>query len=115
MKQELENAVKEAYTALYAAQAALEAWHSLPENNVYPSLKEACVDIENKLLNKACEDCEGSYNIGLEQYTQKFFVNTPESSSIQYEGKLSVEYNRHDKQYYYVDGSTFTFEEITNV
>ena len=88
---------------LATAKSALEAFESLAENNVFATVDEARVVIENALLCKAHEDCEGSYNCGDDSYTQEFMVG-----GIVYIATLAVEYNRHDKTYYYIDGSEFS-------
>lgn len=103
-KDELAADIAAAEQALAAAQAALIAWESDPQNNVFASLDEAAAAIEDALLDQAHEDCEGSYNCGNEKYTREFIVD-----GTTYIGTLTVEYNRHDKTYYYVDGSEFTF------
>jgi hypothetical protein len=106
-KEELQAAVKAAETTLTEAQAALEAWDSLAENNVFATLDEALGAVEDKLRDKAREDCEGAYNCGLDEYTQEFIVG-----STKYLGTAKFEYNRHDKTYYYIDGCTFSHKEI---
>lgn len=104
-KLELEAAVSTAQTALNLAQQALEAFNDAPENNQFDDLSDALGAIEEKLLETASGDCEGSYNFGLPKYTQEFIVN-----GTRYVGTLTVEYNRHDKTYYYVDEHEFTYK-----
>lgn len=99
---QLKADVETAKTALAIAETAIETWKQLPENNVFASL-EAAEELEEDLLERASTDCEGSYNCGLDVYEQKFIVD-----GKQYTAKLSVEYNRHDKTYYYVEESEFT-------
>jgi DNA helicase IV len=104
---DLELKVKQAQAALDEAVKTLEEAKSLPENNVFDDLEFASAKIEDTLLDKASEDCEGAYNCGLEQYTQLFYVQ-----GELYKGILKVEYNRHDKTYYYVDGHDFKIEKV---
>lgn len=106
MKEQLESAVKAAEEDLFKAKQALEEFLDSPENNVFDNLEEACGEIEDKLCEKAGEDCEGSYNCGLEEYSQEFIVN-----GVHYVGTLKCEYNRHDKTYYYLEEYKFTFAE----
>lgn len=106
-KEELQSAVKTAETNLTAAKDALAAFEALPANNVFETLPKALSAIERKLESQAHQDCEGSYNCGAEKYTQGFIVD-----GVEYLGTLSVEYNRHDKTYYYVEGSTFTYAPV---
>ena len=51
----------------------------------------------------AFEDCEGAGNCGMDKYTQEFIVG-----DMHYIATLTVEYNRHDKTYYYIDETDFT-------
>lgn len=106
-REELQTAVKTAETNLAAANCALRAFEDLPENNVFETLPKALSAVEDKLLTQASQDCEGSHNCGQDEYTQGFIVD-----GVEYLGTLSVEYNRHDKTYYYVDGSKFTYAPV---
>jgi hypothetical protein len=92
---------------LTRAIEALEVFDALPENNTFEDYDKACASIEGTLEHRARSDCEGSYNYGNDEYTQEFIVN-----GKHYLGKLEVEYNRHDKTYYYVDQTKFTVTEI---
>ena len=103
-KTELTQAVKDAQAQLSAAQAALDAWETLPENNIFGSPDDAAA-LEDVLLGRASADCEGSYNCGSPEYTQECLID-----GVLYVAKLTCEYNRHDKTYYYVEDSDFTIE-----
>lgn len=70
-------------------------------------MKVAEPAIYSKLEAEAHSDCEGSYNCGNPQYTQQFYVN-----DVLYEGVLDVEYNRHDKTYYYIEETNFTVRKV---
>ncbi len=102
-KQELEDAVKSAKSALTDANKALEEFSSLAENNVFETLEKALSTVEEALGGQAFEDCEGAGNCGAESYSQKFMVD-----GVRYVGTLSCAYNRHDKTYYYVEESEFS-------
>lgn len=106
-KEELQQAVQEAKQKLFEAESALEDFMSSAENNVFASLEDAEHQLENRLRNQAFEDCEGAGNCGAEEYFQEFIVD-----GILYEGKLSVEYDRHDKTYYYIDRARFSYEPV---
>lgn len=93
---------------LAEARATLVAFDALPENNTFDDYEQACASIEGELEHQAHSDCEGSYNLGDDVYEQEFIVN-----GKHYLGKLEVEYNRHDKTYYYVDETKFTVTEIS--
>ncbi len=103
-KQNLIDAVTAAEGSLLAAKAELEAFDALAENNRYDTVEDAEGAIEDILRGRASDDCEGSYNCGLDSYTQEFMVGY-----VVYVGKLDVEYNRHDKTYYYVDSAKFSY------
>jgi len=66
-------------------------------------MQEAENVIENRLENMARDDCEGAGNCGAAKYMQEFIVD-----GSHYMATLSVEYNRHDKTYYYVEEQQFS-------
>jgi len=105
--EELNEAVSKAQEALELAQSNLFEYLIKPENNTFTDLKVASDTIEGKLYSRADEACEGSYCRGLDQYVQLFYVN-----DVLYRGTLEVEYNRHDKTYYYIDETEFSVEEV---
>lgn len=104
---ELEEAVKSARAALQAAESALYRFDTAIENNVFESVEKARSVLEDRLYQEASDDCEGSYNFGSNEYRQEFLVDGKGYVAI-----LEVEYNRHDKTYYYVDGTEFRVEEL---
>jgi hypothetical protein len=106
-RQALVANVTDAAALLVKANADLYAFDARPNNNVFATLAEAERRIENDLSNEASEDCEGAGNCGNETYTRHFIVD-----GIEYVGTLSVEYNRHDKTYYYVDGTSFSYAKF---
>lgn len=67
---------------------------------VYATLEEALADERDSHFEQAAEDCEGSYNIGCDSYETLVYIT---AESKYYEIKTKFEYNRHDKQYYYID------------
>lgn len=97
-KDELVLAVKNATAVLETAQIALETFVRAPENNVFLSLLEAEATLYETLRDRASDDCEGSHNCGASEYRQGFFVDGKQWWAI-----ATVEYNRHDKTYHYVD------------
>ena len=106
-KQELELSVSNAKAALATAEAALQAFNDAPENNRFDDLQVALDTIEDDLRSQAFEDCQGAYNCGSDSYSKEFYVG-----ETLYRGTAEFEYNRHDKTYYYIDGCTFTYEEV---
>ena len=109
-KEELRAAVKVAEQALATAQNAVAEFDDLPENNVYATLDEAAADLEDKLRDLAHKDCEGEHNCGASTYTREFMVD-----GAKYVGTLKVEYNRHDKTYYYIEEVEFTYKAAETV
>lgn len=104
----LSNTIADLQKQLDAANAEYYALSTSVENNVYANLEFALAAMEKMMRNEAHEDCEGSYNCGAEKYTRDFKVD-----DVIYTATLKVEYNRHDKTYYYVDGATFSYKEKT--
>jgi hypothetical protein len=78
-----------------------------PENNVYDTLEDAKKAIKGRLYCYAEQDCEGSHCCGDEEYTQEFTV-----AGEKYIATLKVDYNRHDKTYYYIDDASFSMEKV---
>jgi hypothetical protein len=89
---------------LRQAELNLESLESDILNHVYESLEDAEFRLEGILCRKANEACEGSYCWGEDEYSQDFIVDDKE-----YTAKMTFEYNRHDKTYYYVDYSDFSY------
>lgn len=104
-KIELEQAVNAAKKALEQAELNLLNYKFSAEDNVYKSLEEAIEEVTEKLEDQASEDCEGSYNCGLDEYCCPFSVD-----GVNYIGILRCDYGRHDKTYYFVDRAVFTYK-----
>ena len=102
---ELELNVQAARENLAEAIAELAVYERKAENNVYATLEEA-YELEDKLADRAFDDCQGAHNCGDCEYRQAFMVDGVESVAI-----YTPEYNRHDKTYYYIDGSDFRIEK----
>lgn len=106
-KEEITARLQAAQQAVAAIQTELDEFDSKAENNVFASLDEARYKVEDMLGGRAFQDCEGAHNCGQEEYTQLFMVD-----GVTYKGVLKCEYNRHDKMYYYVDGSEFSYAAV---
>jgi uncharacterized protein YchJ len=102
----LNHTITTARAALQRAEQALAAFKASPENNVFRSLEHAQDELTEKLLDLAAEACEGSHVHGLYEYTQEFIVDDK-----RYIATVKVEYNRHDKRYYFVDGHSYSAAE----
>lgn len=92
---------------LVSSETQLYLLESSAEYNNFANMTIAEASIYDKLEAEAHSDCEGSYNCGSPQYTQQFYVN-----NVLYEGILDVEYNRHDKTYYYIENTDFTVRKV---
>lgn len=106
-REELVSKVNQARLELTEANRALDVWDTDPVNHRYESLEDAEGTLYEFLRDQASTDCEGSYNCGSDEYTQECFVGDKA-----YIASAKVEYNRHDKQYYYVDEFDFKIEEV---
>lgn len=108
-KEWLQSNITQCKVKLAQAEHALEVFMAQPENNVFDDMDTAKNAMHTLLVGRADEDCEGSHNCGREKYTQLFMVG-----DTTYEAVMTLEYNRHDKTYYYVDEITsFEVKEIT--
>jgi hypothetical protein len=96
--EKLENNIKIAKAAYDKALNEL----LLAENNVYESLGFAKALIEDRLYQRAYNDCLGAYNFGAEEYRQEFIVD-----NVKYVGIFYPQYDRHNKTYYYINSSKF--------
>lgn len=92
---------------LQEAEFNLHQALSSPEYNNFSSLDEAKSILSDELYDRASNDCEGAHNFGSDQYTQPFSVGDKQYIAI-----VNVEYNRHDKTYYYVDNFSFKVVEL---
>jgi hypothetical protein len=106
-REQLELAVKAALDNLNIANQELVAFDDSIDNHTYDTIEDAENSVIDYLLYKAGEDCEGSYNYGDPEYTLEFMVGDQK-----YIGTLSIEYNRYDKTYYYIDGYDFEYKEV---
>lgn len=103
------NKINQFTEDLQKAQAKLELVHSNICFFQFDNHEEAEDTIKEALENKAHNDCEGSYNCGNDEYTQEYQLI---DSDAVYLGKIEVEYNRHDKTYYYVDEVDYSYIEV---
>jgi hypothetical protein len=104
--QNLKTIIADAKKSMRDAERALYDFESLPENNVYATVEDAG-ELEDILREQAAEDCEGSHNIGNDEYRREFLVD-----GVKYAAILSCEYDRHDKTYYYIYSSAFEIVKV---
>lgn len=100
-KQTLENRLDDIKVELTELSQDLCLWNFKTHEEAEDEITEALRDI-------ASNDCEGSYNCGNNFYDQNY---TLLDSPTVYTGTIEVEYNRHDKTYYYVDSVRYSFKE----
>lgn len=103
------NKIKQFTDDLQKAKDKLE----LVQSNIcffqFDNHEDARCRIEDVLCSEAHNDCEGSYNRGNDEYTQEYQLI---DSDVIYLGKIEVEYNRHDKTYYFVDEVEYSYSEV---
>lgn len=81
--------------------------------DTYETLEDAICEVNDQHYNEASEACEGSHCMGNDEYETYVYIK---SEGKYYTLKTQFEYNRHDKQYYYIDnwskgyGETFAEE-----
>ena len=105
--QQLQQNIVDKAKELELAKQTLRAYEDSPERNIYSSLDEAEGNLTEKLFSQAREDCVGRGNFGAESYEQEFSV-----LGKKYLATMTFEYNRLDKQYYYIDESEYSYKEI---
>ena len=98
--------------AIALLEQSMTDFDSLIENNQYEDHGTAEASIEDRFRNIAGEQCEGSNNCGEEKFMQRYQIA---GNPNMFEATVSFEYNRHDKTYYYVDGTTYSYAEIEPV
>lgn len=103
----LRAAVEEAETALRDAYRALEAEDTKAEYFVYTNHEDAENVLYEILDSRAFHDCEGAGNVGKPEYKQEYIVD-----GNKFVGILEVQYNRHDKTYYYIDDRKYRYEPV---
>lgn len=104
--EELKQNVFNAEKSLEEAKRILLEYEASPEMNTFEAVDNAICKICDKLLSKAAEDCEGSYNCGNDEYSQDFYVDNEK-----YTIKVQMDYGRHNKTYYYVCSSSFSMKK----
>lgn len=104
----LQKDIQEAHVALEKLNEQYRFEITKSENNVYTGDKDtALMFIEEYLISRAEDDCRGKYNCGQSEYKQNVTIN-----GTKYLCTLTVEYNRHDKTYYYIEYTDFESVEI---
>lgn len=76
----------------------------------YETLEDAICEVNDQHYNEASEACEGSHCMGNDEYETHVYIK---SEGKYYTLKTQFEYNRHDKQYYYIDNWSKGYGETT--
>ena len=105
-RQTLVDIVQRASHALILAKQALREFDSAIENNIFDSLKDAEYTLTERFNGIADSEC-GSYSWGESEYLQEFMVD-----GELYEAKVEFEYNRHDKRWYYIDETKYSYRKL---
>ena len=95
--EDLKLDVNLARQALAQAEAALVEYEQRAEHFNYATLDDA-EGLRDILRRRAQADCEMAGESGMEQYEQQCYID-----GVLHKAVLTVEYNRHDRTYYYVD------------
>lgn len=93
---------------IHNVQTKLDNLDDAIENNTFDSIETAENRISDRLYDRAWDHCRERGRHGADKYTQLFMVN-----GVKYLCTFFVEWNRYDKQYYYVESSTFTYKPVT--
>lgn len=93
----LERNVSAARAALALAELELSEYKLAPERNQFETVEEAMESLSDVALSEAT-DCCGHHQMGDDRYAYRCFVGGEPHTVV-----IDVEYNRHDKQWYYVD------------
>ena len=101
-KQTLENRLDNINAELTVLYQDICLWN-------FKTHEEAKISITEVLEEAANDACEGSYKCGKKEYNQNY---TLLDSPAVYTGKIKVEYNRHDKTYYYVEEVQYSFKKL---
>lgn len=101
---------------IYAHQKSIEVLEqslmdidSSMENNQYTDQKNAEYSITKRFEGIAQKQCEGAYNCGDEQFQQRYQIT---GNPNVFEATVKFEYNRHDKTYDYIEGTTYSYVEL---
>jgi hypothetical protein len=90
-------------------EGQIEAFDSAIENNQYADHADAESRITDRYSDIAHEQCEGAGNCGEPQFKQKYQIA---GNPNLFEATVDFEYNRHDKTYYYIDGTDYSYVEL---
>lgn len=96
--------------AIGILEQSLDDFDSLIENNQYSDHKNAEYSITGRFSYIASEQCEGSHNYGEEMFKQQYQIA---GNSNTFEASVQFEYSRHDKTYYYIDETNYSYVQVS--
>lgn len=107
--EELKQQLIEAQKVVQNLELQIEDENSSLANHQYLSHGAAEYVLEDLLRQQAFEDCEGAGNCGAEQYEQAYQIT---GEPDVYLAVIDVEYNRHDKTYYYIEECEYSWSKL---
>ena len=108
-KEQIAEEIAAHHKAIAKLEQSLDDFDSLIENNQYTDQKDAEYSITNRFSCIAYEQCEGAGNCGLPMFKQRYQITGNPNT---FEATVEFEYNRHDKTYYYIDGTRYSYVQI---
>ncbi len=105
--QDLQDKIAAAHFILLGLQGEADVILQSAEHNTFATREDADLKVRRLLYERAEIDCGSSYCCGEDEYIQEFMVGTQK-----YQATMTVEYNRIEKRYYYIDSSKYTSKEI---
>lgn len=79
------------------------------ENNQYSTHEDARSTITNQIYAIAEAQCEGMRNCGNPDFTRLYKVTGVDGT---FQATVAFQYNRHDKTYYYIDETHYSYIKI---
>lgn len=107
IQEKIEQLRRDVTNARYALNNCVEALSQAMQditNHIYENFDEAEYALMGIFESEAHDDCEGSGNCGADTYCQDFIVD-----GVEYKGMGDFEYNRLDKQFYFVEDSEYSY------
>ena len=108
-KKQIAASIAEHHKAIAALEQSLIDFDSLIENNQYADHGGAEDSITDRFDGIARTQCEGAGNCGLPMFKQRYQIAGNPNT---FEATVKFEYNRHDKTYYYIDGTDYSYVEL---
>lgn len=108
-KEQIATEIATHHKAIAVLEQSLMDIDSMIENNQYTDQKNAEYSITEHFSGIAHEQCEGSGNCGEPLFKRRYQIAGNPNT---FEATVEFEYNRHDKTYYYIDGTEYSYIQI---